>query len=296
MNNDNLRCFRIFRSGITDRSLPLMLGIDEAGRGPVLGPMVYGGFACPIGSEYRDLLKKEIGVDDSKTLSVVLRQAMFKELNSPDRPFALSAEIITPKYISYKMTRRFVYFVAMLKVLRDDYNLNSISHDSAIALIRHFLSHGFNVKEVYIDAVGSPAHYEAKLKTLFPDLRCVVATKADSKYPVVSAASIVAKVIRDNMIESWYKDTPDSAKVGSGYPGDAVTRDFLASHMDRLFGFSSFVRVSWSTAKIMLEDKKRAIPFEWYDPDSATDESQLVKQVRETQWPPFRTLTNITTL
>ncbi|GFE52614.1 ribonuclease HII [Babesia ovis] len=260
------------------------LGIDEAGRGPVLGPMVYGGFVCPIGDDYRNMLKDQIGVDDSKKLTAATRDAKFRQLNTPNRPFAASAEVITPKFISYKMLQR------------DSYNLNSISHDSAIALIRHFLSQGFNIREVYVDAVGPPGKYEAKLNQLFPEIKCVVANKADSKFPVVSAASIVAKVIRDNMIESWLKCSDEQIEVGSGYPGDAVTRNFLSSQLDRLFGFTEFVRVSWATAKTILEDDKRAVPFEWYDPDPDEDESVAANELHQTRWPPFRTIKNITHL
>ncbi|GIX62341.1 ribonuclease H1 large subunit, putative [Babesia caballi] len=274
MNNDEVRCFRLFRSGIPDKSVPVKLGIDEAGRGPVLGPMVYGGFVCPIGERCHTLLKGEIGVDDSKKLTPDHRNTKFRQLNAPDRPFAICAEVITPKFISYRMLQR------------ESYNLNAMSHDSAIAIIRHFISQGFNLKEVYVDAVGPAAKYEAKLKQLFPQLHCVVANKADSKFPVVSAASIVAKVIRDNMIESWFKDAAEPVQVGSGYPGDPVTCQFLASSLNRLFGFSEFVRFSWATAKNMLEDPKRAAPFEWYETD-VNDEEAVLRQntaIRQTHW------------
>lgn len=287
MPNENLRCFRIFRSGIPDKSVPLMLGIDEAGRGPVLGPMVYGGFVCAIDGDHDRVLKREIGVDDSKKLTAVSRDAKFRQLNTPDRQFAICAEVLTPKFISYKMLQR------------DSVNLNMISHNSAISIIRHFLSQGFNLKEVYIDAVGSTSKYEEKLKRLFPDLRCVVAIKADSKYPVVSAASIVAKVIRDNMIDTWFKNSDTPIAVGSGYPGDEVTRKLLTSTVDKVFGFSEFVRVSWATAKNILEDSTRITPFEWYDPDDDADSRKKERQgfvIPQPEYGPFHTLQRVTHL
>lgn len=83
-------------------------GIDEAGRGPVLGPMVYGGFVCAIDGDHDRVLKREIGVDDSKKLTAVSRDAKFRQLNTPDRQFAICAEVLTPKFISYKMLQRCV--------------------------------------------------------------------------------------------------------------------------------------------------------------------------------------------
>ena len=69
---------------------------------------------------------------------------------------------------------------------RVKYNLNEISHDSAIALVRKALAAGVRVAEVYVDTVGPPEKYEAKLQKLFPEIAVTVAKKADSLYPYVS--------------------------------------------------------------------------------------------------------------
>jgi ribonuclease H2 subunit A len=90
------------------------------------------------------------------------------------------------------------------------YNLNSISHDAAASLVRATLERGVPLKEVYVDTVGPPEKYRLKLEQLFPTLHFVVTKKADSLYPIVSAASICAKVFffffskpffREKMIE-----------------------------------------------------------------------------------------------
>lgn len=75
---------------------------------------------------------------------------------------------------------------SMLK--RSKYNLNELSHDTAIGLIRRVKDAGVLIKEVYVDTVGPPEKYELKLKKLFPGIKIKVAKKADSLYPVVSAA------------------------------------------------------------------------------------------------------------
>ena len=82
----------------------------------------------------------------------------------------------------------------MFKFYRQKYNLNSISHDCAIRLIKRALEKGVKVTEVYVDTVGDPDKYQAKLKAIFPDIDITVAKKADALYAIVSAASICAKV------------------------------------------------------------------------------------------------------
>lgn len=85
------------------------------------------------------------------------------------------------------------------------YNLNAQAHDTTIKLIRLALEqHLINISEIYIDTVGPPDAYRIKLEAIFPKVRkIVVAKKADSIYPVVSAASICAKVTRDDIMENW---------------------------------------------------------------------------------------------
>ncbi|XP_954665.1 ribonuclease h1 large subunit, putative [Theileria annulata] len=251
---NHLKCFRLHRFGNISKSDYVILGIDEAGRGPVLGPMVYGGFFCTKGDNCNSILKNKIKVDDSKKLSESMRENKFYQLNDPDHPFGVVAEVITPQYISYKMLQR------------EKYNLNEISHDTAISIIRHVLSHGYNLKEVYIDAVGTVNKYESKLSKMFPKIQFSVREKADSIYPTVSAASIVAKVIRDNIIKTWKFDF-EVENIGSGYPGDPYTKDFLTKNMDKIFGFPDIVRFSWSTASNLLNGSE-SVEVDWYDEEN----------------------------
>jgi len=130
-----------------------------------------------------------------------------------------------------------------------------------------------NNAEVYVDTVGPPEKYQAKLEGIFPGINITVAKKADSLYPCVSAASICAKVARDHAIKDWkFQESEDlSGPWGSGYPGDAVTKKFLLDNIHPIFGFPSLVRFSWKTSEKLLEEKGVKIEFEEVEP--AEDES-----------------------
>ena len=191
---------------------PVMLGIDEAGRGPVLGPMVYGCAYCPLSRE-KDL--KSSGYADSKTLTEEQRENLFEKICACEY-VGWSVEVISAARLSEHM----------LRVKK--YNLNLISHDSAAGLVRRTLALGVNVSKVFVDTVGDPDKYQAKLSGMFPSIEFKVAKKADSLFPCVSAASICAKVVRDRDIKAWKPSESNQAHtavaLGSGYPADPFTK------------------------------------------------------------------------
>ena len=178
---------------------PCVLGIDEAGRGPVLGPMVYGISFCPI-SKNSDL--KELGVDDSKALTEEKREDLLGKLNKNSDYIGWAIHVLSPRFISSSMYKR------------SKYNLNSISHDTAIDLVKMALEKGVQVSEIYVDTVGPPEKYQAKLQDIFRAQKVTVAKKADSLYPCVSAASICAKVARDKCLKDWvFPESQGTEKV-----------------------------------------------------------------------------------
>ncbi|RVW69808.1 Ribonuclease H2 subunit A [Vitis vinifera] len=143
----------------------------------------------------------------------------------------------------------------MLK--KNKINLNEISHDSAIGLITRVLNMGVLLTEVYVDTVGDAEKYRIKLSERFPAVKFVVAKKADSLYPVVSGASIVAKVTRDRALRDWVLvETAENMhrNFGSGYPGDPVTKSWLQHHKHSVFGFPTLVRFSWGTCTAYSKD------------------------------------------
>lgn len=215
-------------------SKPCIMGIDEAGRGPVLGPMVYGCLYCA--RSYEKTLST-LNFADSKTLKEEKREELFEKLKSNEL-IGWAVDVIDPRELSAKMLKK-------IKI-----NLNEISHDSASGLVTRVLNMGVLLTDVYVDTVGDPEKYRIKLSERFPSIKFVVAKKADSLYPVVSGASIVAKVTRDRALRDWVLDETAenmTRNFGSGYPGDPETKSWLEKHQHSVFGFPSLVRFSWGT-------------------------------------------------
>jgi ribonuclease H2 subunit A len=163
---------------------------------------------------------------------------------------------------------------------RDQTSLNVISHNAAVELIRRALKDNVNVKEIYVDTVGSPDKYREYLESIFSDIQFTVASKADDLYPVVSAASIAAKVTRDSIIENWeFVEGEFSNKLGCGYPSDPLTKKWLQKNCDKVFGFPNIVRFSWKTTTNMLKDNA-AVHLKWED--YVEDEDRTKKRKQET--------------
>ncbi|KJZ75095.1 hypothetical protein HIM_05581 [Hirsutella minnesotensis 3608] len=154
------------------------------------------------------------------------------------------------------------------------YNLNAQAMDATVDLIRGVYARGVNVQEIYVDTIGQPAAYQAKLQRVFPTAKITVAKKADSLYPCVSAASVCAKVTRDAALEQLYKaraaqgsgaDGGQEAMAwGSGYPSDARCVNWMKANMHPVFGWGPECRFSWGTAKEMLEGKANGgVKVDW---------------------------------
>ncbi|KAJ8647790.1 hypothetical protein MRB53_000813 [Persea americana] len=237
---------------------PCFMGIDEAGRGPVLGPMVYGCLYCAL--SYKNTLAS-LKFADSKTLNEEKREELFETLKG-NNDIGWAVDIIDPRELSAKMLKK-------IKI-----NLNEISHDSAMGLVAKVIDMGVLLTEVYIDTVGDPEKYRMKLSERFPGIKFVVAKKADSLYPVVSGASIVAKVTRDRALRDWVlQETAENMQrnFGSGYPGDPETKAWLAHHKHSVFGFPTLVRFSWGTCTPYFRDIVEVL----WEPDELDDNGSV---------------------
>lgn len=243
-----------------DISTPCVLGVDEAGRGPVLGPMVYALLYLPL-TQHRSLLAETHHFDDSKVLTPAVRSELMEKICTPTTDLhaacGWATRVMSARDISAAQLRP-----------NGAYNLNAQAMDATVDLIREVLESGVNVTEVYIDTIGPPEAYQKRLERIFPSLRITVAKKADSLYPCVSAASVCAKVTRDAALDVLYESYDgEGGEVlwGSGYPSDARCTAWMRANMDPLFGWGSECRFSWGTAKEMLEVKGGGPKTEWPD-------------------------------
>ncbi|EJF64962.1 ribonuclease H2 subunit A [Dichomitus squalens LYAD-421 SS1] len=236
---------------------PYFLGVDEAGRGPVLGPLVYGVAYCPLA--YKEQLE-QLGFTDSKTLTAQVRSSLLETLGSDPVNLGWSVRVLSPKDIS----------AGMLK--RPPTNLNQQSQNATVLLIREVLARGVQLSEVYVDALGRTTSYEAYLSSLFPDIAFTVQAKADLTFKIVGAASVAAKVTRDAWIDGWVYEERAPGKwaqeTGSGYPSDPKTQAWIRSSLEPTFGYPSFARFSWATIKVALEKDGHAV--EWIDDGQAS--------------------------
>jgi ribonuclease HII len=211
----------------------LIAGIDEAGRGCVIGPLVIAGF----------LIKKEnlpgltrLGVKDSKLLSPRKREALSIEILRVAEKHHV--EKLAPKEID-----------SVVESLRKLHKLNRLEAQTMAQIINML-----KPDEVYVDAADV---LEDRFKHHIQEGLTVKAKitskhKADKIYPVVSAASIIAKVTRDNEIAALRATYGD---FGSGYLTDQKTMNFLKQWLQNHAEYPDCVRKSWKPAKQAKNEK-----------------------------------------
>ncbi|MCK5141235.1 MAG: ribonuclease HII, partial [Candidatus Heimdallarchaeota archaeon] len=201
------------------------VGIDEAGRGPVIGPLVICVYVVEQ-EKHQDL--KKMGAKDSKLLSKNQRETLYPKLKN------IAADIKI-KHLS----------PAEIDELRKSISLNVIEQQIMLKLTKE-VKH--NLETIYIDAADvNEKRFGLVFEKEFPGTKIVSKHKADTFFPVVSAASIIAKVERDREIESLKLKM--SEDIGSGYPADPKTKSFLKKYFSKHKKFPPFVRESWDTAK-----------------------------------------------
>merc|ERR1712071_117906 len=262
---------------LIESKLEVVLGIDEAGRGPVLGPMVYACCFAPLSKH--DAIRDQ-GCEDSKQLKDKDRRNIINKIH------AMTSEAsggLTLGWIYKTLTPTFISTSQLAPRL---YNLNEMSHDAASSLIKRAIHAGVNVKQVFVDTVGPPDKYRAKLEQRFPGINFIVESKADDIYPCVSAASIVAKVCRDVLVENWKHVEPhvSNDNCGSGYPGDKVSIAWMNKYFDPVFGFPQFTRFKWSTSTKIIDAKGHSLQFDSDDEtDTVPSEDNSKKRKKSTQ-------------
>ncbi len=210
-------------------------GVDEAGRGPMIGPMVICGVL--FNPEAIPKLEK-LGAKDSKTLTPSRRLSLSKKIQS-------LATKIEFRYVSATDIDR----------LRKRTTLNEIEVAEFVSVAK-----SLNPKEVYLDAADVNAerfgNKVSELSGLAAKGAVIISEhKADSKYPIVSAASIMAKVERDRIIGEMHREYGD---FGSGYPSDPKTIGFVKELIKARRKLPPIIRKSWDSVQKIRESIEQA--------------------------------------
>lgn len=205
-------------------------GIDDAGRGPVIGPMVMAGIVI----DEKDLPKlKELGVKDSKLLTPKQRELIYNKLIKTVKRYKVIK--IPPEEIDKY-------------VLSEETNLNWLEAEKMAEIINTL-----RPDQVIVDCPSNNkkafADYLENKLTVKTSLRCE--HKADRDFLIVGASSIIAKTIREREVDLLKKRF--GSLVGSGYPSDPTTKKFLKENWNK---HPEIFRHSWSTYQEFSEGKK----------------------------------------
>jgi ribonuclease HII len=208
-------------------SAMLVAGVDDAGRGPVIGPLVIAGVLM---NEADLPMLVQIGARDSKLLSPLKRRLLFDEIKR-----------IAERYTMVKLLPKEIDDVVLNG--KKLHRLNRLEAQAMAKVIDEL-----KPDRAYVDAsdVMAERFKQHILECLSFKVDIVSEHKADRNYPIVSAASIIAKVERDREIEELRSLHGD---FGSGYPSDPRTIDFLKKCIQRFGKYPDFVRKSWEPAK-----------------------------------------------
>lgn len=201
-------------------------GVDEAGKGPVLGPMVA---ACVVADP--DALPE--GIDDSKKLSEEHRETLAKELRADGSVRVGVARIPTDR-IDDPAT-----------------DMNTLTVAAHAEAISRGISGADGGLAGVADGADTNADRFARRVTESVDASIEITAEhgADEAYPLVGAASVIAKVQRDRTVAALCEEYGD---VGSGYPNDPTTRAFLTDYVGEHGRLPDCARASWKTAKEAL--------------------------------------------
>ncbi len=208
-------------------------GLDEAGRGPVIGPMVVAGVVLSRKAA-REL--KSLGVKDSKLLTPERREGLAPLIR--DMADAYAIRVVEPRRIDDVVSHN---------------GLNLLEAEVMADIIKEL-----SPSLVIVDAPGrNTRKFREILKSHLGEMKVKIRAenKADRKFVHVAAASILAKVERDRRIAELREIA--GLDFGSGYPSDPKTREFLLKVLDGLSFPKEQVRWRWATLQNLLEEKRR---------------------------------------
>lgn len=205
-------------------------GIDEAGRGPVLGPLVVAGVAVTNPG-----LPKRLGCTDSKKLT-------------PDRRSALDRALRAEKGVRIEV--RTIPADVLDAERRQGRSLNDIELERFRDIARCL-----DAKRLYVDAADvDAARFGAGIQWAVPNTQVLSQHKADLNHAVVGAASIVAKVARDAEVAKLGRllERKVNRPLGSGYSHDPLTQEFLRAWWAQERELPPGTRTTWATARDLV--------------------------------------------
>ena len=202
-------------------------GVDEAGRGSMLGPLVVAGITI---SKSKIKLLKKLGVRDSKKLSPAAREYLYKKIIETVDDYHVIR--IPPRVIDKSVANH------SLNHLEAKYMAKVISKLSP--------------STAFVDSCDvNSKRFGKEISKLTSNTKIRSYHHADSKFITVSAASILAKVSRDRAITRLSK----KYDIGSGYPSDPKTKVFVKKSIRRNQNLT-FLRKSWKPVKILMKKRK----------------------------------------
>lgn len=205
--------------------MKLVCGIDEAGRGPVIGVLVIAGVL--VDQDKLDGLKND-GIKDSKLLSPLQRRKLFEHVKNSVKDYKII--IIQPDEIDNAV---------------EGGNLNWLEADKSVEIIN-----ALKPEKVMLDC---PSNNISSYKNYVyerlgnKNIELHAEHKADLHHIEVAAASILAKVTRDSEIAKLEKKLGE--KIGSGYPADPITKEFLIKNYRK---YPDIFRKSWAPYKTLV--------------------------------------------
>jgi len=213
----------------------MICGVDEAGRGPVIGPLVVAAVMVDD-----DAILRSLKVKDSKQLTPARRDGLAIDIRKHAQ---VEVEVIE---------------AARLDEMMADESLNEIE-----ARAFAFLISALRAEVVYADACDvDPRRFSRRIRGhLGYAPKMVCEHKADERYPVVSAASIIAKTVRDRRIREIEEELGQT--IGSGYAHDEVSLAFLENWIREKGDVPPHTRRAWETARRKLSASKNAKLTDW---------------------------------
>ena len=209
---------------------PYQTGVDEAGKGPVIGPMV----AAAVRAAEVDLPD---GIDDSKRLTAATRESIATQLRELSSVAVGLGVVTTDEIDDAETDMNGLTVTAQVRALGDvatdgDHALVDAGDVSESRFARRVAD---GVADAGTDTEGGVA------------IDVTAEHGADEASQLVGAASIIAKVERDSRIDALSENYDHD--VGSGYPSDPTTRTFLADYVDRHGELPACARASWATCE-----------------------------------------------